>query len=78
MNLILYKQDNNQIAVMIPAEEALQKYTLMQIAERNVLPGKPFKIIDDSELPKDVPQEFWEIDDKDLDSGLGNETNEFN
>jgi hypothetical protein len=78
MNIVIYKQDNNQIAVMIPTEEALQKYTIMQIAERDVPPGKPFKIVDSSELPKDVPQEFWEIDDEDLDNGVGNENNEFN
>lgn len=40
-------------------------------AKRIVPHGLPYKIVDASKMPQDVPQEFWEIDDSELDSGVG-------
>jgi hypothetical protein len=75
--VIIYKQDNGIPAVVIPTQEALDKYGIMAIAIKDVPAGKLFKIIDASELPQDVPQEAWEIDDADLTDGVGGESNEF-
>ena len=65
--VILYKQDNGQIALVSPCDCGL---TIEQIADKDVPTGKPYAIVDRSELP-DAPQESWEIDDKDLTDGVG-------
>ena len=75
--VILYKQDNGIPAIIIPTQEALSRYGIYAIAQKDVPAGKPFKIIDASELPQDVPQEAWEIDEADLTDGVGGESNSF-
>ena len=37
----------------------------------------PFKIVDSSDLPQDIPQEAWIVDDADLTDGIGGESCEF-
>ena len=76
--LIIFNQDNGIPAVVIPTQEALQQHGIMAIAIKDVPAGKPFKIVDASELPADVPQEAWTVDDADLTDGIGGESNEFN
>jgi len=76
--VIIYNQDNGIPAVMTPAPEWLQTHTVQEIAIKDVPAGKPFKIIDASELPQDVPQEAWVVSDADLTDGVGGESNEFN
>ena len=76
--VIIYNQDNGTPAVVMPTEEALQNHTILEIAIKDVPTGKPFAIIDASELPQDVPQEAWVIDEADLTDGIGGESNEFN
>ena len=78
MKAIVYKQDNGQIAVLSPTQEVLTSHTILEVAIKDVPSGKPFKIVDISDLPQDVPQEYWEIDDKDLNDGTGGVSNEFN
>lgn len=77
MQVIIYNQDNGIPAVVVPTEEALQQYGIMAIAIKDVPAGKPFKIIDASELPQGIPQEAWEVDDADLTDGVGGEANTF-
>ena len=76
--VIIYNQDNGIPAVLTPTEEALQQHGIMVIAIKDVPAGKPFKIIDAADLPTDVPQEAWVIDEADLTDGIGGESNEFN
>jgi hypothetical protein len=76
--VIIYLQDNGVVAVVMPTQEALDSHGIMAIAIKDVPAGKPFKIIDASELPQDVPQEAWTVDDADLTDGIGGESNEFN
>ena len=78
MYAIIYNQDNGILAVVIPTQEALQQHGIMAIAIKDVPAGKPFKIVNVSELPADVPQEAWTVDDADLTDGIGGESNEFN
>jgi hypothetical protein len=77
MQVIIYNQDNGIPAVFTPAEEALQQLSLMEIAVRVVPKNRPFKIVDADQLPKDIPQEAWRIDDADLTDGVGGDSNEF-
>ena len=78
MQVIIYNQDNGIPAVMTPTPECLQTHTILEIAAKDVPAGKPFKIVDAADLPQDVPQEAWVIDDADLTDGVGGESNEFN
>ncbi len=74
---IIYNQDNGTPAVVMPTEEALQRYGIMAIATKDVPAGKPFKILDAADLPQGIPQEAWEVDDADLTDGVGGEANTF-
>ena len=76
--VIIYNQDNGIPAVVTPTPECLQTHTILEIAVKDVPAGKPFKIVDASDLPQDVPQEAWVIDEADLTDGVGGESNEFN
>jgi hypothetical protein len=75
---IIYNQDNGIPAVVTPAPECLETHTILEIAVKDVPAGKKFKIIDAANLPKDVPQEAWVVDEADLTDGVGGESNEFN
>jgi hypothetical protein len=76
MNIILYIQDNGTCAVITPSLSALEQYGIEAIALKDVPAGKPFKIVDASELP-DAPQEAWVIDETELTDGVGSESNQF-
>ena len=76
--LIIFNQDNGIPAVMTPTPECLQTHTILEIAVKDVPAGKPFKIVDAADLPQDVPQEAWVVDEADLTDGIGGDSNEFN
>lgn len=75
--VVIYLQDNGVPAVLSPTPECLQSHTIMEIAVKDVPAGKPFKIIERSELPLNVPQEAWEIDESELTDGIGGPSSEF-
>jgi hypothetical protein len=75
--VVIYVQNNGVPAVVHPTPEALEEHTIAEIAVKDVPPGKPYKIVDSSELPFDVPQEAWVIDEKNLTDGVGGESNVF-
>jgi len=54
--VIIYKQDNNVLAIVRPTEEALAKYGIEAIALKDVPEGKPFKIIDAADTFPEVTQ----------------------
>ena len=74
--VIIYNQDNGNPAVVMPTQEALDAHGIMAIAIKDVPAGKPFKIIDASDLPN-TPQETWTVDDADLTDGIGGQSNLF-
>lgn len=79
MNRIIYKQDNGTAAVIIPTPEALGLHSLQAIAIKDVPAGKPYKLVDATEIPSDrTDREAWTVDDADLTDGIGGESNEFN
>lgn len=48
---IIYPTDEGGVAVIIPADEC--GLTIGQIASKDVPAGKPYKIVDASEIPSD-------------------------
>lgn len=70
--VILYKQDNGVVAVIHPTAEALAVYGIEAIAQKDVPAGKPYKIVDASEIPTDRSQRnAWTVADADLTDGVG-------
>ena len=75
--VIIYNQDNGIPAVVMPTQEALDAHGIMAIAIKDVPAGKKFKIIDADQLPQNVPQEAWRIDEALLTDGVGGVSSEF-
>jgi hypothetical protein len=76
--VILYKQDNGVAAIIRPTEEALPLYGIEQIALKDVPAGKPYKIVDVSQIPTDRSQRnAWTVDEADLTDGVGAEYDTF-
>ena len=76
--VIIYKQDNGVVAVIIPTPEALALYGIEAIAAKDVPAGKPFKIVDAADIPSDRSERnAWTVDEADLTDGVGGESNEF-
>jgi hypothetical protein len=48
---IIFPSDDGGVSVIIPAPES--GLTIQQIAEKDVPAGKPFKIVDVSDIPTD-------------------------
>lgn len=48
---IIYPTDNGGVAVIIPAPDC--GLTIDEIAAKDVPPGKPFKIVDVTDIPTD-------------------------
>ena len=78
MNRIIYNQDNGVVAVIIPTQEALEQHSIEAIAIKDVPAGKPFKIMDASDIPSDRTfRAAWTVSDSELTDGVGGESNEF-
>lgn len=72
---IIYPTDDGGVAVIIPAAEC--GLSIEEIAAKDVPAGKPYKIVDVSDIPTDRTfRNAWEavIDEPD---GVGAESNEF-
>jgi hypothetical protein len=75
MKVIIYPNDNGGVVILTPAPEC--ERTIEEIAAKDVPAGKPYKIINASDLPIDRTfRNAWEaqIDEPD---GYGAESNEF-
>lgn len=57
---IIYPTDDGGVAVIVPAPEC--GLTIEEIAAKDVPAGKPFKIVEDSEIPADRTfRNAWEF-----------------
>jgi hypothetical protein len=50
---IIYPNDDGGVSILIPAPEYLELHTIEELAAKDVPVGKPFKIVDVSEIPED-------------------------
>ena len=75
--VIIYKNDGGGVSVVYPTPEALEIYGVDAIAQKDVPHGKPYKIIDASELPSRETRSQWDVDDADLTDGIGANYNVF-
>lgn len=67
---IIYQTDEGGVAVIIPAPEC--PLSLEEIARKDVPTGRPYKIVDVSEIPSDRTfRGAWTIDEAELTDGVG-------
>ena len=58
---IIYPNDEGGVSIIVPAPEALETMTIEEIAAKDVPAGKPFKIVDVSDIPSDRTfRDAWE------------------
>jgi hypothetical protein len=50
---IIYPNDNGGVSIIIPAPEYLTEHTIEELAAKDVPEGKPYKIVDVSDIPED-------------------------
>ena len=77
MQIIIYRADDGGIVEVHPNPEVLKKYSITDVAIKDVPHNKPFRIIDTSELPDISTRHLWTVDIKDLTHGVGGLSNEF-
>ena len=66
---IIYQNESGGVAIITPCDCGL---TIEQIAAKDVPTGKPFKIVDASEIPTDRQwRNEWTVDEADLTDGVG-------
>ena len=76
---IIYPTDDGGVSIIIPTQEALEQHGIQAIAIKDVPAGKPFKIVDASDIPTDrTERDAWTVDESELTDGIGGESNEFN
>jgi hypothetical protein len=57
MQVIIFPQDDNKVSVVIPAPEFTDQ--IEAVAQKDVPAGKPWRIVDDSELPSRDVRDRW-------------------
>ena len=68
---IIYKTEEGGVAVIIPAPEC--GLTIEEIAAKDVPSGKPYKIVEEADVPSDRTfRDAWEVDETTLTDGVGN------
>ena len=67
---IIYQTDDGGVDVIVPAHDC--GLTIEQVAAKDVPTGKPYKIVDVSEIPTDrSKREAWTVSADDLTDGVG-------
>ena len=67
---IIYKNESGGVSVIIPSPDC--GLTIEQIARKDVPVGKPYKIVNVSEIPSDrADRDAWMVDEADLTDGVG-------
>jgi len=67
---IIYQNDNGGVSVITPAPNC--GLTIEQIARKDVPTGKPYKIVEGTEIPSDRTfRNAWEVDADTLTDGVG-------
>lgn len=50
---IIYPNDDGGVSILIPAPEYLETHTIEELAAKDVPAGKPYQIVDVSDIPTD-------------------------
>lgn len=75
---IIYKNTDNTVAVLIPAEDVLATVGIQAIAEKDVPQDLPYWFAEDADIPSDrTHRNAWVIDELGNPDGFGGTSNEF-
>lgn len=66
---IIYKNPDGSVAVLVPASNS--GLTVAQIAAKDVPFGRPYKVVDQDDLPPRADRAQWDVSDADLTDGIG-------
>ena len=78
MNRIIYKNLDNTVAVLIPAQEVLDTVGLLAIAGKDVPQDLPYWLVMDTDIPSDrTSRNQWIMDTIKDPDGFGGVSNEF-
>lgn len=59
---IIFQNDEGGVSIIVPSDEALNKYGIAAIAAKDVPAGKPYKIVDVADVPSDRTfRNAWEF-----------------
>jgi len=50
---IIYPNDDGGVSILIPTPEYLEEHTIEELAAKDVPAGKPYQIVDVSDIPTD-------------------------
>lgn len=50
---IIFPNDEGGVSILIPTPEYLEEHTIEELAAKDVPAGKPYKIVDVSDIPED-------------------------
>jgi hypothetical protein len=50
---IIYPTDDGGVSILIPTPEYLETHTIEELAVKDVPAGKPYKIVDVTDIPED-------------------------
>lgn len=58
---IIFPNDDGGVSILIPSPEYLETNTIEELATKDVPAGKPYKIVDVSDIPEDRTfRDAWE------------------
>ena len=78
MKVIIYKQDNGIVSIVVPTQEAVSKYGIDVVAKKDIPANKPYKIVESDTIPTDVTfRNAWTVDESLLTDGVGDEHDMF-
>lgn len=78
MNRVIYKNTDNSIAVIIPAQEVLDIVGLQAIAEKDVPQDLPYWLVMDTDIPSNrADRNLWVWDTVLPPDGFGGVSNQF-
>jgi hypothetical protein len=64
MKRIIYPTDDGGVAVIVPSKEYLVDHTIEELAAKDVPNGKPYQIVEDSDIPSDRTfRNAWEYEE---------------
>ena len=67
---IIYETEEGGVAVIIPVAEC--EHTIEEIAAKDVPSGKPYKIVEEADVPSDRTfRDAWEVDETTLTDCVG-------
>lgn len=67
---IIYQNDDGGVSIIIPAPNS--GLTVEEVAAKDVPTGKPYKIVNVSDIPTDrSARNAWVVDEADLTDGVG-------